>query len=130
MGKIHSSQCYLLEEKEVYMKEKIDFKVIKEHAKRVKKEYPELFDYLVRRDHATAELARTIMDSIPHPDDLPAIRIPFIDAVIELAEPNENCPICKDEDSLWLTPQLRSKLCEICKNGIYLRGTGIGSLAD
>ena len=110
------------------MTEEINLPKIKEQAVRVRKEYPELFDYLHKRDQATADLVREVMDSIPNPDDLPTFRIPFIDIVIEMFQPKIICPICSDTESLWLTPKLRAKLCDICKHGIYLRGTGIGSL--
>jgi hypothetical protein len=112
------------------MKEQFNFALIKEQAKRMKKDCPELFNYLVRRDEANAELTRAIFDSIPRPDDIPTIRIPFIEAVIELLAPQKQCPVCDDEDSLWLTPKLRARLCEICRNGVYVRGSGVGSLAD
>ena len=112
------------------MAEKIDIRKIKEQALRVQKEYPDLFDYLLHRDKATSELLREVMNAIPNPDDLPKIRIPFIDFVVELFQPEIKCPICDDEDSLWLTPKLRATLCDICKNGVYLRGTGIESLVN
>jgi hypothetical protein len=110
------------------MSDKMDIGKIKDQAVRVQKECPELFDYLVRRDVATSELVREVLNAIPNPDDLPRIRIPFVDLVVELAQPRDKCSICDDEESLWLTPKLRAILCDICRNGIYLRGTGIGSL--
>ena len=112
------------------MNEKINTKLLKEQAIHVKEECPELFEYLVRRDMATAEFVRELYSAIPSPDDIPQIRFPFVDIAVELVRPNKDCGVCEDEESLWLTPALRAKLCDICKNGVYLRKTGIGSLAE
>lgn len=69
------------------MKDNLDFQKLKEQARQIQKDCPELFAYLARRDEATAELVREITNSIPNPSDFPQIRIPFVDAVIELAKP-------------------------------------------
>lgn len=112
------------------MPTQLNIQAIKEQAQRVRKDCPELFDYLVRRDQATADLTRAIMESIPRPDDVPTVQIPFIDVLVTLAAPKHKCPICEDEDALWLTPKMRAKLCQACKHGIYLLHTGVGALVD
>ncbi len=115
------------------MTEKIDIERLREQAKSMKSQMPELFRYLSQRDEATAEMVQTIAQAIPHPDDLPMIEIPFVNAVIELSKPKEDCPICNPPAAgqLWVLPEkVRAKLCDYCKNGIYLRGSGVSSLAD
>jgi hypothetical protein len=105
-------------------------KNLREQARCVQEEYPELYDYLVHRDKATGELVREVMRAIPHPDELPVIIFPFLEAVIEIMSPKENCPVCKNEEMLWLLSRAkRAILCQVCKHGIFLKGTGIGSLA-
>jgi hypothetical protein len=111
---------------------KIDLARLREQAMQMQTQMPELFAYLSQRDEATASMVQTIAHSIPHPDDLPQIEIPFIDAVIELSQAKKRCPICDppDPDELWvLSPKVRAKLCHYCLNGIYLRGTGVEGLA-
>jgi hypothetical protein len=112
--------------------EQIDLARVEHQARQIKQAYPEIYDYLVRRDEATTELVRQIVRAIPSPGALNEIQIPFIDVVIEIARPADECPICQEEDDRWylLSPEWRAKLCDLCRSGIYLRGTGIGSLAE
>jgi hypothetical protein len=79
---------------------KIDLARLREQAMQMQTQMPELFAYL----RATASMVQTIAHSIPHPDDLPQIEIPFIDAVIELSQAKKRCPICDppDPDELWV----------------------------
>ena len=102
---------------------------LKEQARCVQQEYPQLFDYLVRRDEATRELFKEVMHYIPHPDDLPVISLPFIDSMIELMRPQEQCPVCKDQNAFWLlNRKQRAKLCQVCRHGVYLKRSGIEAL--
>ena len=71
---------------EVTTTEKIDIERLREQAKSMKSQMPELFRYLSQRDEATAEMVQTIAQAIPHPDDLPMIEIPFVNAVIDVEE--------------------------------------------
>jgi hypothetical protein len=112
------------------MTDKVDVNTIKAQAARVQKECPELFDYLVCRDEATGELVRGLIRSIPNPGDIPKLKIPFEDLVVELLAPSDDCPVCdEDGDSLFLlNPEIRARLCDICRHGVYLTKTGIGPL--
>ena len=109
-----------------------EYKELKRQAQRVRKEYPELFDHLARRDAATTELVEAFVRAIPNPEHLPELQIPFMDIVIEIMPPSDDCPVCHpdaDDGSLFLLSEdLRARLCHICHTGIYLRGSGIGAL--
>ncbi len=107
-----------------------EYKELMRQAQQVRKEYPELFDHLVRRDAATTELVEAFVRAIPNPEHLPELRIPFMDLVIEMMAPRDDCPVCNQDDAqLWLLSEdLRARLCHLCRTGIYLRGSGVGAL--
>jgi hypothetical protein len=68
---------------------------------------------------------------VSHPEDLPKLKIPFEDLVVELLAPSDDCPACDEDDNslVLLRPEIRAALCDVCRHGVYLRKTGIGSLA-
>lgn len=111
------------------MKSLPPIKCMREQARCVQEEYPELFDYLAHRDRALEELFRELMHAVPHLDALPALSLPFIEAVVEAMAPGCHCPVCTEEEMLWLLsrPQ-RARLCQLCRHGFFLRRAGIGGL--
>lgn len=106
---------------------------LRAQAQRMKKECPELFDFLSKRDVALHTAVMEMADRIPHPEQLPKITIPH-SLVVELAQPRseEECKhILEDENSLGFTlpRHIRDRLHWICIHGIYIRSGSISELA-
>ncbi|WP_324754032.1 hypothetical protein [Roseovarius sp. Pro17] len=111
---------------------KFDVETIRKQAKQLKDEMPELFEYLSERDKATTELVTALYQSKPNPEYFPEIRISLIVDIVEKFAPQNSCPICDENNiSLFLLGKgVRAGLCDACKNGVYLRGTGVDSLGS
>lgn len=107
---------------------------LRAQAQRVKKECPELFDFLSKRDVALQGALVEMADQIPHPERLPKITIPE-SLVVELAQPKseEECKhILEEQDNrfgLKLPPGVRNRLYWLCVHGIYIRSGSISELA-
>jgi len=115
------------------MTTKLDLPLLRKQSSRMKEEMPELFEYLAERDKATFTVVQSFAHCIPNPDDLPVFKIPFIDVIIEALQPQKDCPVCDEPEDgqLWvLSAAQRARLCFYCRNGIYLRGSGVAALVD
>lgn len=113
------------------------FPKVREQAKQVQEQYPELFTYLVKHDAATQKIARAYLGAIPDPDAVPIIKDPFIDAVVVVIKPQMDCTACEQDcnngflaaSSWWrgFCERTNVVLCDICENGLFLVR---GSLLD
>ena len=60
---------------------------------------------------STEQGARAVPSgNLSHPEDLPKLKIPFEDMVVELLAPKDDCPACDaDDDSFFLLrPEIRA----------------------
>lgn len=107
---------------------------LRDQARRAKQEFPELFDYLDKRDRGVQQAMFEMADAVPNPDDLPEINIPFKLDIVELLRPSpeEQCRHFLQQQSplgIELPAKTRAKLYWYCVNGIYLRTTSLAGLA-
>lgn len=109
------------------------FPKVREQAKQVQKQYPELFTYLSKRDGAVQKIAQAYLNEIPDPDNVPIVKDPFIDGVVVVVKkPEEDCSTCgEDCDNPFYTRTMRERCqknnviwCDICENGLFsIRGS-------
>lgn len=105
--------------------------VLRRQAHSLSQTSPELFHFLTQRDEATFELMQALVRGIPDPDHLPTVRNPFIDVVIEAMAPAHDCQdICGKPPTgfVLLDERRQAALCDLCRNGLYLRGSSLAAL--
>ena len=104
---------------------------LKEQAQKASDEYPELIDFLAERDSVIEKALFKLAAQIPNPDELPKIDLPSL-GFEELWAPGSHTKckkiLEKDSTDFDLSNAKRYTIYWFCRNGIYLRTTGIQQL--
>ena len=116
------------------MKQTADLESLANHARRLRDEKPELFEYLANREAELVSALLEVASTIPRPDDLPKLHLGLPDLVEtrRCRTIGEDLNQVFEELDLDLPPQLeesRRRARWLCENGIRLKKGSLRELA-
>ncbi len=96
-------------------------RLLRSQAQQARKTYPQLFDYLEKRDKTLQDAIVSLSKQIPDPSRLPTTNIRLVPPVIEKLAPQSEAQCSQIRTRTFLSEKIRERAYWLCRNVIYAK---------